>query len=74
VASYADRWNAVMMNNYGTPPIALASGRGVRVTDVDSTEYLDFIGGIAVSALGHAHPAIVDAVTAQVATIAHTTN
>jgi acetylornithine/N-succinyldiaminopimelate aminotransferase len=74
VASYADRWNAVMMNNYGTPPIALASGRGVRVTDVDSTEYLDFIGGIAVSALGHAHPAIVDAVTAQVATIAHTSN
>jgi acetylornithine/N-succinyldiaminopimelate aminotransferase len=74
VASYADRWNAVMMNNYGTPPIALASGRGVRVTDVDSTEYLDFIGGIAVSALGHAHPAIVDAVSSQVATIAHTSN
>jgi acetylornithine/N-succinyldiaminopimelate aminotransferase len=74
VASYADRWNAVMMNNYGTPPIALASGSGVRVTDVDGSEYLDFIGGIAVSALGHAHPAIVDAVTAQVATIAHTSN
>jgi acetylornithine/N-succinyldiaminopimelate aminotransferase len=74
VASHTDRWNAVMMNNYGTPPIALASGRGVRVTDVDGSEYLDFVAGIAVSALGHAHPAIVDAVAAQVATIAHTSN
>ncbi|MFL6164276.1 MAG: acetylornithine transaminase [Jatrophihabitantaceae bacterium] len=68
------RWAAAMMDTYGTPPIALASGSGVRVTDVDGTEYLDFIAGIAVSALGHAHPALVQAVTIQVARLAHTSN
>jgi acetylornithine aminotransferase len=69
-----DRWNAVMMPNYGSPPIALARGEGVRVWDVDGTEYLDFIAGIAVSSLGHAHPAIVAAVSAQVQLLAHTSN
>jgi acetylornithine/N-succinyldiaminopimelate aminotransferase len=68
------RWNAVMMPNYGTPPIALDRGQGVRVWDVDGREYLDFVGGIAVSSLGHAHPAIVDAVSAQVARLAHSSN
>jgi acetylornithine/N-succinyldiaminopimelate aminotransferase len=68
------RWDAVMMPNYGTPPIALDHGSGVRVWDVDGNEYLDFVAGIAVSALGHAHPAIVDAVTAQIARLAHTSN
>jgi acetylornithine aminotransferase len=63
-----------MMPNYGTPPIALDHGSGVRVWDVDGNEYLDFVAGIAVSALGHAHPAIVDAVTAQIARLAHTSN
>ncbi|MEO9240324.1 MAG: acetylornithine transaminase [Jatrophihabitantaceae bacterium] len=68
------RWSASMMDNYGTPPIALDHGIGTRVWDVDGREYLDFIGGIAVSALGHAHPAIVEAVSRQVARIAHTSN
>jgi acetylornithine/N-succinyldiaminopimelate aminotransferase len=68
------RWDAVMMGNYGTPPLALARGRGCRVQDVDGREYLDLIAGIAVSALGHAHPALVEAVTRQVGTIAHTSN
>ena len=68
------RWAAAMMDSYGIPPIALVSGRGVRVSDVEGTEYLDFIGGIAVSALGHAHPALVQAVTGQVARLAHTSN
>ena len=69
-----ERWDAVMMPNYGTPPIALDHGSGVRVWDVDGREYLDFVGGIAVSALGHAHPAIIDAVSTQVARVAHTSN
>lgn len=69
-----DRWNAVMMSNYGTPPLELDHGRGVVVWGVDGREYLDFVSGIAVSSLGHAHPAIVDAVTAQVAKVAHTSN
>jgi acetylornithine aminotransferase len=68
------RWDAVMMPNYGTPPIALDHGEGVRVWDVDGVCYLDFVGGIAVSALGHAHPAIVAAVSEQVARLAHTSN
>jgi acetylornithine/N-succinyldiaminopimelate aminotransferase len=70
----SQRWDAVMMPTYGTPPIALDHGRGVRVWDVDGNEYLDLVGGIAVSALGHAHPAIVAAVSAQVARFAHTSN
>jgi len=68
------RFEAAMMPNYGTPPLALARGEGSRVWDVDGNRYLDLIGGIAVSALGHAHPAIVDAVTTQVKKIAHTSN
>ncbi|MFD1497600.1 acetylornithine transaminase [Streptosporangium lutulentum] len=62
------------MPNYGVPPLALARGEGSKVWDVDGREYLDLIGGIAVSSLGHAHPALVEAVSKQVATIAHTSN
>jgi acetylornithine aminotransferase len=68
------RWDAVMMRNYGTPPIALSHGSGAHVWDLDGREYLDLLGGIAVSSLGHAHPAVVDAVSRQVATLAHTSN
>jgi acetylornithine/N-succinyldiaminopimelate aminotransferase len=68
------RWQAAMMDSYGTPPIALDHGQGVRVWDVDGREYLDFVGGIAVSSLGHAHPAVVDAVSAQVRRLVHTSN
>jgi acetylornithine/N-succinyldiaminopimelate aminotransferase len=56
------------------PPLALARGEGSKVWDVDGGEYLDLIGGIAVSSLGHAHPALVEAVSRQVATLAHTSN
>jgi acetylornithine/N-succinyldiaminopimelate aminotransferase len=68
------RWDAVMMRNYGTPPVALASGHGCRVTDVDGRDYLDLIAGIAVSSLGHGHPAVAAAVSAQVEQLAHTSN
>lgn len=70
----AKRWSQSMMNNYGVPPLALASGQGVRVTDVDGNEYLDFIAGIAVLSLGHGHPRVIEAVTAQVARLNHTSN
>ncbi len=69
-----DRWSAVMMNNYGVPPLALASGDGAVVTDVDGTSYLDLLGGIAVNILGHGHPAILEAVTRQMSTLGHTSN
>ncbi len=68
------RWDAVMMNNYGTPLVALASGEGAVVTDVDGKTYLDLLGGIAVNVLGHRHPAIIEAVTHQMATLGHTSN
>ncbi|OBH79573.1 acetylornithine aminotransferase [Mycobacterium mantenii] len=68
------RWEAVMMNNYGTPAMALAGGEGAVVTDVDGKAYLDLLGGIAVNVLGHRHPAIIEAVTHQMSTLGHTSN
>ena len=68
------RFEAALMPNYGTPPLAIARGAGCRVWDPDGNAYLDLIAGIAVSALGHAHPAIVEAVSTQVKTVAHTSN
>ncbi|AGC62874.1 acetylornithine aminotransferase ArgD [Mycobacterium liflandii 128FXT] len=68
------RWEAVMMNNYGTPPVALASGEGAVVTDVDGKNYVDLLGGIAVNILGHRHPAVIEAVTQQMSTLGHTSN
>ena len=68
------RWQAALMNNYGTPPLALARGAGAEVWDVDGRRYLDLLGGIAVNALGHAHPAVVRAVTEQIGTLGHVSN
>jgi acetylornithine aminotransferase len=72
--SLTQRWEAVMMDNYGTPPLALVSGDGAVVTDVDGNSYLDLVGGIAVNVLGHRHPAVIDAVTRQLNTLGHTSN
>ncbi|KOX13818.1 acetylornithine aminotransferase [Saccharothrix sp. NRRL B-16348] len=68
------RWQAAMMNNYGTPGLTLVRGEGAHVWDADGNRYLDLLTGIAVNALGHAHPAIVAAVTEQIGRIAHTSN
>jgi acetylornithine/N-succinyldiaminopimelate aminotransferase len=68
------RFGAALMPNYGLPPLALRRGAGCQVWDADGREYTDLIAGIAVSSLGHAHPAIVEAVTRQVGTLAHTSN
>ncbi|ADG88740.1 acetylornithine transaminase [Thermobispora bispora] len=68
------RYEAAFMPNYGVPPVALARGEGTAVWDVDGRRYLDLIGGIAVSSLGHGHPALVEAVSRQVAVLAHTSN
>ncbi len=69
-----DRWQTVMMDNYGTPQLALASGDGAVVTDVDGHTYLDLLGGIAVNILGHRHPAVIEAVTTQLNTLGHVSN
>jgi acetylornithine/N-succinyldiaminopimelate aminotransferase len=68
------RFSAALMPNYGVPPVAISRGQGCRVWDADGREYLDLIAGIAVSSLGHAHPAIIEAVTGQVAALTHTSN
>lgn len=69
-----NRWMGSVQNNYGIPSIALVKGKGVVVMDADGYQYLDFLGGIATSILGHAHPAIVRAVTKQVSTLSHVSN
>jgi acetylornithine/N-succinyldiaminopimelate aminotransferase len=68
------RWQAALMDNYGTPPLALARGAGAEVWDVDGRRYLDLVGGVAVNALGHAHPAVVRAVTEQISTLGQVSN
>ncbi|MGW1874904.1 acetylornithine transaminase [Streptomyces sp. NPDC001975] len=62
------------MNNYGTPRLPLVRGEGVKVWDTEGGEYHDFVGGIATNALGHAHPAIVEAVSRQIASLGHISN
>jgi acetylornithine aminotransferase len=71
---YLKRWDSSLQNNYGKPSIALVKGKGIVVTDADGNTYLDFLGGIATSILGHAHPAIVKAVTRQISTLSHVSN
>ncbi|GGN17528.1 acetylornithine aminotransferase [Streptomyces fuscichromogenes] len=68
------RWQGALMNNYGTPRLPLVRGEGVRVWDAEDRQYLDFVGGIATNALGHAHPAIVEAVGRQIASLGHISN
>ena len=69
-----NRWINSVQNNYGSPSIALVKGKGIVVTDADGKQYLDFLGGIATNILGHAHPAIVKAVTKQVSILSHVSN
>ncbi|GAA1207236.1 acetylornithine transaminase [Pseudonocardia alaniniphila] len=71
---FAGRWQASLMNNYGVPPLSLVRGAGAEVWDADGRRYLDLVGGIAVNSLGHAHPAVVEAVTTQLSTLGHTSN
>ena len=68
------RFAAAMMPTYGIPPAALMRGEGCLVWDADGRQYTDLIAGIAVSALGHAHPALTEAVSRQVGALAHTSN
>ena len=68
------RWQKALQDNYGTPTIELVSGRGSVVTDSEGATYLDFLAGIATNVLGHAHPAIVKAVSTQVSTLGHVSN
>lgn len=73
-ASITERYEHTLMHNYGTPRIPLVRGEGSLVWDADGKQYLDLVGGIAVNALGTAHPAIVEAVTKQITTLGHVSN
>jgi acetylornithine aminotransferase len=67
-------WNKSLQSNYGTPELELISGKGAHVIDSKGDDYLDFLSGIATNVLGHAHPAIVKAVSKQIATLGHVSN
>lgn len=69
-----NQWSEVLMNNYGTPPVELVSGSGSTVVDAEGREHIDLLAGIAVNALGHAHPAIAQAVSEQIGRLGHVSN
>jgi acetylornithine/N-succinyldiaminopimelate aminotransferase len=72
--SFTERFRGAMMPTVPSPMAVLSHGKGARVWDVEGKEYLDFLGGIAVNALGHAHPVFVDAVARQARRAAHISN
>jgi len=72
--SSRERYAAALMNTFGPPQLVLTRGKGSRVWDEDGREYLDLLGGIAVNSLGHAHPALVEAVTRQLSSLGHVSN
>ena len=73
-SKWLGEYSRVHMNVFGTPLRVMDHGQGARIWDVDGNEYLDFLAGIAVNSLGYAHPAWVQAVSAQAAKVAHTSN
>jgi acetylornithine aminotransferase len=72
--SLQDRYAASLMNTFGPPKLVLTHGDGARVWDENGKAYLDLLGGIAVNALGHRHPALLHAVSAQLGTLGHVSN
>nr|Q9LCS5.1 RecName: Full=Acetylornithine aminotransferase; Short=ACOAT [Streptomyces clavuligerus]CAB82482.1 acetylornithine aminotransferase [Streptomyces clavuligerus] len=71
---FAQRWQGVMIDSYGTPGLSFVRGEGSTLWDADGTAYTDFVSGLAVNALGHAHPAVVGAVSRQIASLGHISN
>ena len=74
MTDWIDLERRYLFQNYGRQPIVIERGEGTRVRDVDGREYLDFVGGLAVTALGHAHPAVTKAVAAQAERLVHVSN
>ena len=75
----AQAWGATgdhspLMNNYGSPPRIFVRGRGAELWDNEGRRHLDFLCGLAVTSLGHAHPGVTAAIAAQAATLTHTSN
>ncbi|HCB06945.1 MAG TPA: acetylornithine transaminase [Nocardioides sp.] len=74
MTTFQDRYAGSLMNTFGPPKLTLVRGAGAHVWDSDGKEYVDLLGGIAVNALGHGHPALVSAVTEQLRTLGHVSN
>lgn len=74
MSTYGERYAASLMNTFGAPKLVLTRGQGAHVWDEDGKEYVDLLAGIAVNALGHAHPALVSAVTSQMESLGHVSN
>jgi len=74
MSTWTQRYGSALMNTFGPPKLALVRGEGAHVWDEDGNEYVDLLGGIAVNALGHGHPALVAAVTEQLGTLGHVSN
>jgi acetylornithine/N-succinyldiaminopimelate aminotransferase len=72
--TWQERYTSHLMNNFGLPRLELVRGEGAQVWDSDGKAYVDFLGGIAVNALGHAHPRLIEAVTMQLGTLGHVSN
>lgn len=73
-SDWVERGKKVLMQTYATQPMVLSEGKGSYVKDVDGKDYLDFASGIAVNALGHCHPAYVEALTQQLSKLSHCSN
>ncbi|HEX6232949.1 MAG TPA: acetylornithine transaminase [Jiangellaceae bacterium] len=72
--TWLDRYAGALMNTFGRPQRVLVRGEGCYVWDAGGARYLDLLGGLAVNSLGHAHPLLTSAITAQVATLGHVSN
>jgi acetylornithine/N-succinyldiaminopimelate aminotransferase len=72
--NWIERANKVVMNTYGRLPLVLVKGQGCRVWDDTGKEYLDFVAGLAVCNLGHAHPEVARAAAAQLTQLVHVSN
>jgi acetylornithine aminotransferase len=73
-AAWQRRYADALLGVYGTPQRVLVRGQGAYVWDADGRRYLDLLGGIATTALGHAHPTLLSAVTDQLSTLGHVSN
>jgi acetylornithine/N-succinyldiaminopimelate aminotransferase len=73
-AAWIERYQEALINTFGSPALVLTRGRGAHVWDIDGKEYVDLYSGIAVNALGHGHPALVEAVHRQLSTLGHISN
>ncbi|MDO4784951.1 MAG: acetylornithine transaminase [Propionibacteriaceae bacterium] len=73
-SNVATRYGEVMMNTFGAPKRVFVRGEGIFVWDAEGNRYTDFLSGLAVNSLGHAHPAVLSAVTSQLSTLGHVSN